>query len=49
MAGEAGTLAQVGHRGGPRVGRYGVDLEAFERIALPTLKHVPAGSVLVSR
>jgi nucleoside-triphosphatase len=47
VAGEKGTLAAVGHRGGPRVGRYGVDLEAFERIALPTLDDVPAGSVLV--
>jgi len=47
VAGEEGTLAQVGHRGGPRVGRYGVDLEAFERIALPALEDIPAGSVLV--
>ena len=47
VAGEEGTLARVGHRGGPRVGRYGVDLEAFERIALPTLGGVPRGSVLV--
>jgi nucleoside-triphosphatase len=44
---EKRTLAQVSHRGGPRVGRYGVDLEAFERIALPALDDVPAGSVLV--
>ena len=47
VAGEEGTLAQVSHRDGPRVGRYRVDLEAFERIALPTLHDVPAGSVLV--
>jgi len=47
VAGKEGTLAQVGHRGGPRVGRYGVDLEAFERIALPVLEDIPAGSVLV--
>ena len=46
-AGEEGTLARVGHRGGPRVGRYGVDLEAFERIALPALEGVSAGCVLV--
>ena len=47
VAGETGTLARVGHRGGPRVGRYGVDLEEFERIALPALEDVPPGSVLV--
>jgi nucleoside-triphosphatase len=47
VAGEEGTLAQVDHRDGPRIGRYGVDLEAFERIALPALDDVPAGSVLV--
>lgn len=47
VAGEEGTLARVGHRGGPRVGRYGVDVEAFERIALPALEDVSAGSVLI--
>jgi nucleoside-triphosphatase len=47
VAGDEGTLAHIGHRGGPRVGRYRVDLEAFERIALPTLEDVPAGTVLV--
>jgi nucleoside-triphosphatase len=47
VSGEEGILAHVGHRGGPRVGRYGVDVEAFERIALPTLEDIPAGNVLV--
>ena len=47
VAGEKGILAEVGHRGGPRVGRYGVDLEAFERIVLPTLDDIPAGGVVV--
>jgi nucleoside-triphosphatase len=47
VSGEEGILAQVGHRGEPRVGRYGVDLETFERIAIPTLEDVPAGAVLV--
>ena len=46
-AGERGTLAHIRRRGGPRVGRYGVDLEEFERIALPTLEGVPEGSVVV--
>ena len=32
--GERGVLAHVRLAGPPRVGRYGVDLEAFERVAL---------------
>ena len=32
--GERGVLAHVKLAGPPRVGRYGVDLEAFERVAL---------------
>jgi nucleoside-triphosphatase len=35
--GERGILAHVKLAGPPRVGRYGVDLEAFERIALRVL------------
>lgn len=35
--GERATLAHVTFSGPPRVGRYGVDLEAFERVALPAL------------
>jgi nucleoside-triphosphatase len=45
--GEAATLAHVDLPGPPRVGRYGVDLEAFERVALPTLDSVPLGGVVV--
>jgi nucleoside-triphosphatase len=37
FAGERATLAHVRFSGPPRVGRYGVDLEAFERLALPAL------------
>jgi nucleoside-triphosphatase len=37
FAGERATLAHVTFSGPPRVGRYGVDLEAFERVALPAL------------
>jgi nucleoside-triphosphatase len=37
FAGERGVLAHVELPGPPRVGRYGVDLEAFERLALPAL------------
>ena len=40
FAGERGTLAHVTFSGSPRVGRYGVDLEAFERVALPALSGV---------
>ena len=35
--GERGLLAHVDLKGPPRVGRYGVDVEAFERLALPAL------------
>jgi nucleoside-triphosphatase len=37
FAGERGLLAHVDIKGPPRVGRYGVDLEEFERLALPAL------------
>jgi nucleoside-triphosphatase len=40
FAGERATLAHVDFSGPPRVGRYGVDLEAFERVALPALAGV---------
>jgi nucleoside-triphosphatase len=45
--GKQGTLADVGYRGPPRVGKYGVDLEEFERIALPALEETPEGGVVV--
>lgn len=41
--GEA-LFAHVDFKGGPRVGKYGVDLEAFERTALRSLQ-VAAGEV----
>ena len=37
FAGERGLLAHVELEATPRVGRYRVDVEAFERIALPAL------------
>ena len=40
-------LAGVELTGPPRVGRYGVDLEAFERVALPALRAPPDGVVLI--
>jgi nucleoside-triphosphatase len=45
--GERATLAHVDFAGPPRVGRYGVDLEAFERIALPALAKPPRRGVVV--
>lgn len=47
IGGERGVLAHVDRPGPPRVGRYGVDLEAFERIALPALAEGARGSVVV--
>jgi nucleoside-triphosphatase len=37
LHGDRAVLAHVDLAGPPRVGRYGVDLDAFERLALPTL------------
>jgi nucleoside-triphosphatase len=45
--GERATLAHVTFSGPPRVGRYGVDLEAFERVALPALAGVKAQEFVV--
>jgi nucleoside-triphosphatase len=45
--GERAVLAHVGLRGPPRVGKYGVDLAAFERLALAALSSPPRGGVLV--
>jgi nucleoside-triphosphatase len=48
VAGQRGVLAHVELPGLPRVGRYGVDLSAFERVALPAVAAPPpAGVVLV--
>lgn len=44
--GRCATLADVDLPGPPRIGRYGVDLEGFEEVALPALEP-PAGGVLV--
>jgi nucleoside-triphosphatase len=47
FGGERGLLAHVDIKGPPRVGRYGVDLEEFERMALPALKAPRDGVVLI--
>ena len=46
VGGERGVLAHVDLPGPPRVGRYGVDLARFERIALPALE-APAEVVVL--
>jgi nucleoside-triphosphatase len=46
FADDRGVLAHVELPGPPRVGKYGVDLEAFERLAVPALEP-PAGGVTV--
>jgi nucleoside-triphosphatase len=46
FGGERGLLAHVDIPGPPRVGRYGVDLEEFERLALPALE-APARAVVL--
>lgn len=47
LDGERAVLAHVDLPGPPRVGRYGVDLPAFERVALPALDRVRDGDVVV--
>ena len=46
-SGARGVLAHVGLPGPPRVGRYGVDLAAFERVALSALVDPGLGGVVV--
>jgi len=38
IGGESAVLAEVARTEGPRVGRYRVDVSAFERVALPALE-----------
>jgi nucleoside-triphosphatase len=45
--GERDILAHVKLSGPPRVGRYGVDLDGFERVALPGLDRPREGGVVV--
>jgi nucleoside-triphosphatase len=44
--GERGTLANTELPGPPRVGKYGVDLDALERLAIPALRRT-AGTLVV--
>jgi nucleoside-triphosphatase len=45
--GRRGVLAHVELPGPPRVGKYGVDLAAFERLALPALSSPPAPGIVL--
>jgi nucleoside-triphosphatase len=47
VSGARGILAHADLPGPPRVGRYGVDLQAFERVALPALRPPKTGGVVV--
>ena len=47
VGGPSAVLAHVHLAGPPRVGRYGVDLTAFERVALPALGMPGAEGVMV--
>jgi nucleoside-triphosphatase len=47
VSGVQQVLAHAGLPGPPRVGRYGVDLAAFERVALPALGDPGPGGVVV--
>ncbi|XP_037093741.1 cancer-related nucleoside-triphosphatase homolog [Pollicipes pollicipes] len=50
LTGGRAPLARVGAGGGrsrPCVGRYAVDLESFERVALSAMASAPSGGVLV--
>jgi nucleoside-triphosphatase len=47
IGGESAVLADVARSGAPRVGRYGVDVPAFERVALPAVERAVAGGGVV--
>jgi nucleoside-triphosphatase len=47
LGGERGVLAHVDLPGPPRVGRYGVDLAAFERVAIPALEQAGEDEVAI--
>ncbi|MEW5722388.1 MAG: nucleoside-triphosphatase [Thermodesulfobacteriota bacterium] len=47
LDGQRGVLAHLGHSSRFRVGRYGVNLEDLERIAVPSLRPREPGQVVV--
>jgi hypothetical protein len=46
-SGARDVFAHIGLPGPPRMGRYGVNLAAFERVALPTLRTPRKGGVVI--
>lgn len=47
LAGDAALLSHVDFPGPYRVGKYGVDLENFHRVALPALEVIPGVDLIV--
>jgi len=47
LAGEAARLSHVDFPGPHRVGKYGVNLENFHRVALPALEVIPGVDLIV--
>jgi nucleoside-triphosphatase len=47
LDGRRATLAHVRRRGGPRVGKYGVDVEALDRLGVPAIREAVGRRALV--
>jgi nucleoside-triphosphatase len=47
LDGKRAVLAHIDFSGPPRVGKYGVDLEAIETLAIPTLGQPTKGGVVI--
>jgi nucleoside-triphosphatase len=47
LDGDRAVLAHTRIKGRPRVGKYGVDLEAFERLAIPALADPGEGVIVI--
>ena len=47
FSGRRATLAHTSFSGPPRVGKYGVDVDAFETVALAALEQPPRGGLVV--
>ncbi|HEY3208720.1 MAG TPA: NTPase [Actinomycetota bacterium] len=47
VLGQRAVLAHIDLPGPPRVGKYGVDLPAFEKVVLPVLRRPKVGGVVV--
>ena len=47
LDGREGILSHVDIKGGPRVGKYGVDLESFERLAVPEIDPDRTGAKVI--